>query len=32
MAERYIRFKTMVSLGGAPSGAAMPDLLKIVAG
>ncbi|KAL4457640.1 hypothetical protein ABPG75_012505 [Micractinium tetrahymenae] len=32
MAERYVRMKTMVSLCQAPQGAAMPDLISILAG
>ncbi|KAL4421686.1 hypothetical protein ABPG77_010630 [Micractinium sp. CCAP 211/92] len=32
MSERYIRMKTMVSLCNAPKGAAIPDLIAILAG
>ena len=31
MAEKYVRMKTMVSLCSAPQGAAIPDLISILA-
>ena len=31
MAERYIRMRTMVSLCSAPQGAAIPDLIAVLA-
>lgn len=32
MAERYIRMKTMVSICHSPHGAAVPELIAILAG